>query len=32
LYKRALGIQSWEATSTQLRAEVAGTLLDTGGT
>ena len=31
LYKRALGIQSWEATSTQLRAEVADTLLDTGG-
>jgi alkylation response protein AidB-like acyl-CoA dehydrogenase len=32
LYKRALGIQSWEATSAQLRAEVASTLFDTGGT
>jgi alkylation response protein AidB-like acyl-CoA dehydrogenase len=28
LYKRALGIQSWEASSAQLRAEVAGHLLD----
>ena len=28
LYKRALGIQSWEASSGQLRAEVAGHLLD----
>jgi alkylation response protein AidB-like acyl-CoA dehydrogenase len=32
LYKRALGIQSWEATSAQLRAEVASELLDRGGT
>jgi alkylation response protein AidB-like acyl-CoA dehydrogenase len=29
LYKRALGIQSWEAPSAQLRAEVASHLLDT---
>ena len=29
LYKRALGIQSWEASSAQLRAEVASELLDT---
>ena len=29
LYKRALGIQSWEASPAQLRAEVAGHLLDT---
>jgi alkylation response protein AidB-like acyl-CoA dehydrogenase len=29
LYKRALGIQSWEASSAQLRAEVASHLLDT---
>jgi alkylation response protein AidB-like acyl-CoA dehydrogenase len=28
LYQRALGIQSWEASSAQLRAEVAGHLLD----
>jgi alkylation response protein AidB-like acyl-CoA dehydrogenase len=28
LYKRALGIQSWEASPAQLRAEVAGHLLD----
>jgi hypothetical protein len=28
LYKRALGIQSWEASSAQLRAEVASHLLD----
>ncbi len=28
LYKRALGIQSWEAPSAQLRAEVASQLLD----
>jgi len=28
LYKRALGIQSWEAPSAQLRAEVASELLD----
>ena len=28
LYKRALGIQSWEASSSQLRAEVASHLLD----
>ena len=32
LYKRALGIQSWEASSAQLRAEVASHLLDRGGT
>ena len=32
LYKRALGIQSWEAPSAQLRAEVASELLDRGGT
>jgi alkylation response protein AidB-like acyl-CoA dehydrogenase len=32
LYKRALGIQSWEASSAQLRAEVASELLDRGGT
>jgi alkylation response protein AidB-like acyl-CoA dehydrogenase len=32
LYKRALGIQSWEAPSAQLRAEVASGLLDRGGT
>ena len=31
LYKRALGIQSWEASSAQLRAEVASHLLDGGG-
>jgi len=31
LYKRALGIQSWEASPAQLRAEVAGHLLDGGG-
>ena len=31
LYKRALAIQSWEASSAQLRAEVAGHLLDRGG-
>jgi alkylation response protein AidB-like acyl-CoA dehydrogenase len=29
LYKRALGIQSWEASSAQLRGEVASYLLDT---
>ena len=29
LYKRALGIQAWEASSSQLRAEVADHLLDT---
>ena len=29
LYKRALGIQAWEASSAQLRAEVADHLLDT---
>jgi alkylation response protein AidB-like acyl-CoA dehydrogenase len=28
LYKRALGIQSWEAPAAQLRAEIASTLLD----
>ena len=32
LYKRALAIQSWEASSAQLRAEVASELLDRGGT
>jgi alkylation response protein AidB-like acyl-CoA dehydrogenase len=32
LYKRALGIQSWEASSAQLRAEVASHVLDRGGT
>jgi alkylation response protein AidB-like acyl-CoA dehydrogenase len=32
LYKRALWIQSWEASPAQLRAEVAGHLLDRGGT
>jgi alkylation response protein AidB-like acyl-CoA dehydrogenase len=32
LYKRALGIQSWEASPAQLRAEVASELLDRGGT
>jgi alkylation response protein AidB-like acyl-CoA dehydrogenase len=32
LYKRALGIQAWEAPSAQLRAEVASELLDRGGT
>lgn len=31
LYKRALGIQSWEASTTTLRAEVAARLLDEGG-
>jgi alkylation response protein AidB-like acyl-CoA dehydrogenase len=31
LYKRALGIQSWEASPAQLRAEVASHLLDRGG-
>ena len=31
LYKRALGIQSWEASPAQLRAEVAGHLLDGEG-
>ena len=31
LYKRALWIQSWEASPAQLRAEVAGHLLDGGG-
>ena len=31
LYKRALGIQSWEASSAQLRAEVASHMLDGGG-
>ena len=31
LYKRALAIQSWEASSAQLRAEVASNLLDGGG-
>jgi alkylation response protein AidB-like acyl-CoA dehydrogenase len=31
LYKRALGIQSWEASSAQLRTEVASHLLDGGG-
>ena len=30
LYKRALWIQSWEASPAQLRAEVAGHLLDRG--
>ena len=30
LYKRALGIQSWEASPAHLRAEVAGHLLDGG--
>lgn len=30
-YKRALGIQSWEASGAQLRAEVADHLLDGGG-
>jgi len=30
-YKRALGIQSWEASSGQLRAEVAQSLLSEGG-
>jgi alkylation response protein AidB-like acyl-CoA dehydrogenase len=30
LYKRALGIQSWEAAPAQLRAEIAGHLLDEG--
>jgi alkylation response protein AidB-like acyl-CoA dehydrogenase len=29
LYKRALGIRSWEASSAQLRAEVTSHLLDT---
>ena len=32
LYKRALGIRSWEASPAQLRAEVATELLDRGGT
>jgi len=32
LYKRALGIRSWEASPAQLRAEVASELLDRGGT
>jgi alkylation response protein AidB-like acyl-CoA dehydrogenase len=32
LYKRALWIQSWEASPAQLRAEVASHLLDGGGT
>jgi alkylation response protein AidB-like acyl-CoA dehydrogenase len=32
LYKRALWLQSWEASPAQLRAEVAGHLLDRGGT
>ena len=31
LYKRALGIQSWEAAPSQLRAEIAGHLLDGEG-
>ena len=31
LYKRALGIRSWEASPAQLRAEVAGHLLDADG-
>jgi alkylation response protein AidB-like acyl-CoA dehydrogenase len=31
LYKRALGIQTWEASPAQLRAEVASHLLDDGG-
>ena len=31
LYKRALGIQSWEASGGQLRSEVAAYLLDGGG-
>jgi alkylation response protein AidB-like acyl-CoA dehydrogenase len=31
LYKRALWIQSWRASSTELRAEVAAHLLDEGG-
>jgi alkylation response protein AidB-like acyl-CoA dehydrogenase len=31
LYKRALGIESWEASPSQLRAEVAGSLLDAEG-
>jgi alkylation response protein AidB-like acyl-CoA dehydrogenase len=32
LYKRALAIQGWEASSAQLRGEVASHLLDGGGT
>ena len=31
LYKRALGIQSWEASTAQLRSEVAAHLLEGGG-
>jgi alkylation response protein AidB-like acyl-CoA dehydrogenase len=31
LYKRALGIQAWEASGAQLRSEVAAYLLDGDG-